>query len=101
MGGATFPSTVHSEGGAMSIIAIGLDLDKNVFAVSGSDDAGKALLIKSAIKRDALLQTMAKLPPCLIGREACSGGRAARLLESGGGHCGQECARGLGDGQQR
>jgi transposase len=57
----------------MSIIAIGLDLAKNVFAVHGIDEAGKAVLIKPAVKRDALLQMIAKLPPCLIGMEACSG----------------------------
>ncbi len=57
----------------MSIIAIGLDLAKNVFAVHGIDEFGKAALIKPAVKRDALLQLIAKLPPCLIGMEACSG----------------------------
>ncbi|MBA4107969.1 MAG: IS110 family transposase [Leptothrix sp. (in: Bacteria)] len=57
----------------MSIIAIGLDLAKNVFAVHGIDEAGKAALIKPAVKREALMQLIAKLPPCLIGMEACSG----------------------------
>ncbi|MDO9005119.1 MAG: IS110 family transposase [Aquabacterium sp.] len=57
----------------MSIIAIGLDLAKNVFAVHGIDEAGKAVLIKPAVKRDALLPMIAKLPSCLIGMEACSG----------------------------
>jgi hypothetical protein len=37
MGGAKFPSTVHSEGEVMTIIAIGIDLAKNVFAVHGVD----------------------------------------------------------------
>jgi hypothetical protein len=60
MGSATFPSTVHSELGVMRIIAIGLDLDKNVFAVHGIDEVGKAVLPKPAGKREALLQTMAK-----------------------------------------
>ncbi|CAH0354796.1 hypothetical protein AQB9606_03946 [Aquabacterium sp. CECT 9606] len=32
----------------MSIIAIGLDLAKNVFAMHGIDEAGKTLLIKPA-----------------------------------------------------
>jgi hypothetical protein len=46
MGGATFPSTVHSEGEVMTIIAIGIDLAKNVFAVHGVDEAGKAVLVR-------------------------------------------------------
>jgi hypothetical protein len=62
----------------MSIIAIGPDLDKNVFAVHGIDDAGKAVLVKPAVKRGALLQTMAKLPPRL------SAGRHAPVAERRG-----------------
>ena len=57
----------------MAIIAIGIDLAKNVFAVHGVDEAGKAVLVRPAVRRDALLELVAKLPPCLIGMEACSG----------------------------
>ena len=57
----------------MTIIAIGLDWAKNVFAIHGVDATGKAVLIKPTVKRDALLALIAKLPPCLIGMEACSG----------------------------
>ena len=57
----------------MAIIAIGIDLAKNVFAVHGVDAAGKAVLVRPAVRRDALLELIAKLPPCLIGMEACSG----------------------------
>ncbi len=57
----------------MAIIAIGIDLAKNVFAVHGVDETGKAVLIKPSVRRDALLELIAKQPPCVIGMEACSG----------------------------
>ena len=57
----------------MSIITIGIDLAKNVFAVHGIDDSGKAVLVKPKVARDKLLELVANLPPCLIGMEACSG----------------------------
>lgn len=57
----------------MAIIAIGVDLAKNVFAVHGVDETGKAVLIEPSVRRDALLELIAKQPPCVIGMEACSG----------------------------
>jgi transposase len=57
----------------MSIITVGIDLAKNVFAVHGVDDNGKAALVKPKVTRDKLLELVAQLPPCLIGMEACSG----------------------------
>lgn len=57
----------------MHIITIGIDLAKNVFAVHGVDENGKAALIKPKVARDQLLPLIANLPPCLIGMEACSG----------------------------
>jgi transposase len=57
----------------MTIIAIGIDLAKNVFAVHGVDETGKAALVRPSVKRDALLELIAKQPPCVIGMEACSG----------------------------
>lgn len=38
----------------------------------GVDVYGKCVLRKT-VKRNKLLDTFAKLPPCLIGMEACSG----------------------------
>ena len=57
----------------MAIVTVGIDLAKNVFAVHGVDESGKAVLIRPSIKRAGLLELVAKLPPCLIGMEACSG----------------------------
>lgn len=57
----------------MSIITVGIDLAKNVFAVHGVDDNGKSVLVKPRVSREHLLPLIAQLPPCLIGMEACSG----------------------------
>ena len=57
----------------MSIITVGIDLAKNVFAVHGVDDNGKAVLVKPKVSREHLLPLVAQLPPCVIGMEACSG----------------------------
>jgi transposase len=57
----------------MNIVTIGIDLAKNIFAVHGVDENGKAALVKPKVARDQLLTVIANLPPCLIGMEACSG----------------------------
>ena len=57
----------------MSIITVGIDLAKNVFAVHGVDETGKAVLVKPKVSRDQLATLIAQLPPCLIGMEACTG----------------------------
>lgn len=57
----------------MGIVAVGIDLAKNVFAVHGVDDNGKYALVKPKVARADLLALIAQLPPCLIGMEACSG----------------------------
>jgi len=57
----------------MSIMTVGIDLAKNVFAVHGVDEAGRAVLVKPKVARANLLELIAQLPPCVIGMEACSG----------------------------
>ena len=57
----------------MSIITVGIDLAKNVFAVHGVDDTGRPALVKPKVSRADLLPLIAQLPPCTIGMEACSG----------------------------
>ena len=69
----------------MSIITVGIDLAKNVFAVHGIDESGKPVLIKPKVARDHLAALIAQLPPCLIGMEACSGAHHwARLFREYG-----------------
>lgn len=59
----------------MSIITIGIDLAKNIFAVHGVNEAGKSELVKPKVSREQLLPLVVNLPPCLIGMEACTGER--------------------------
>ena len=54
----------------MEITTIGLDLAKNVFQVHGVDPRGKAVLRKQ-LRREQMVEYFARLPPCLIGMEAC------------------------------
>ena len=69
----------------MSIIVIGIDLAKSVFAVHGVNQDGKAELVKPRVSRDQLLPLIAQLRPCLIGMEACTGAHHwARLFRQHG-----------------
>jgi len=56
----------------MNITTIGIDLAKTTFSLHGIDERGRAGLRKT-VSRKKLLLTLAQLPPCLIGMEACSG----------------------------
>ncbi len=54
----------------MTITTIGVDLAKNVFQVHGIDAAGEVVLRK-VLRRRQVIPFFAKLPPCLVGMEAC------------------------------
>ena len=54
----------------MQITTIGLDLAKSVFQVHGVDASGQVVVRKS-LRRAQMLPFFAKLPPCLVGIEAC------------------------------
>ena len=53
------------------VSTIGLDLAKNVFQVHGADASG-AVVIRRALRRGKVLGFFARLPPCLVGLEACA-----------------------------
>lgn len=55
----------------MKIKTIGLDLAKSVFQVHGVDADGKTELVKR-LHRKQMLPFFSRLPPCLIGVEACA-----------------------------
>ncbi len=57
----------------MTVVFLGIDLAKNVFALHGVDAAGKPCLVRPQVRRDQLTELIAKLPPCTIAMEACSG----------------------------
>jgi len=50
---------------------IGLDLAKKVFQVHGVDEAGE-VTVRRAVRRSQVLAYFGKLPPCLVGMEACA-----------------------------
>lgn len=56
----------------LEIAIVGLDLAKNVFQVHGADTEGAPVLRKK-LRRTEVLPFFAKLPPCLVGMEACGG----------------------------
>jgi transposase len=57
----------------MSIVHVGIDLAKNVFALHGVNSSGVVLLRQPKVARAKLNALVASLPPCTIGIEACSG----------------------------
>jgi len=54
-----------------TVTLIGLDIAKSVFQVHGIDAAGKAV-IRKQLKRARVIPFFMKLPPCLVGIEACA-----------------------------
>ena len=54
-----------------AITTIGLDIAKSVFQVHGVD-AGGQVVIRRQLKRRYVLAFFRKLPPCLVGIEACA-----------------------------
>ncbi len=56
----------------MNITRIGIDLVKQVFQVHGMDRFEQVVKRKQ-LRRAQLLNYFRKLPPCLIGMEACGG----------------------------
>jgi len=68
----------------MKVMAIGVDLAKNLIQLHGVDAQGKVAL-KKQLKRNQVLSFFANLSPCVIGMEACAGAHHwARKLESFG-----------------
>lgn len=67
------------------ITTVGIDLAKNVFSLHGVDGAGRTVL-RRTVRRDRLAETVAALPRCLIGMEACSGAHEWGRRFQGHGH---------------
>jgi transposase len=55
----------------MEISAIGLDLAKSVFQVHGVD-ASHVVAVRQRLRRSDVLEFFRRLPPCLVGMEACA-----------------------------
>jgi transposase len=54
----------------MQITTVGLDLAKRVFQVHAVDASG-GVVVRKALRRSQVLPFFTRLPPCLIGMEAC------------------------------
>jgi transposase len=54
-----------------TVTTIGLDIAKSVFQVHGVDAAGQ-VVVRRQLKRRYVLAFFEKLPPCLVGIEACA-----------------------------
>ena len=54
-----------------TVSTIGLDIAKSVFQVHGVDAAGQ-VIVRRQLKRRYVLAFFQKLPPCLVGIEACA-----------------------------
>ena len=54
-----------------TVTTIGLDIAKSVFQVHGIDAEGR-VIIRRQLKRRYVLGFFQKLPPCLVGIEACA-----------------------------
>jgi transposase len=68
----------------MQITTIGLDLAKSVFQVHGVDALGRVVAARQ-LRRGQMLAFFSKLPPCLVGMEACATAHhwARALIELG------------------
>lgn len=55
----------------MTITILGIDIAKSVFQLHGVDEIG-GVVIRKKLRRSAVLNTLRKLEPCLIGMEACA-----------------------------
>src|SRR3981189_2167311 len=53
------------------ITTIGLDLAKNVFQLHAVDEAG-SVVMRRRLRRGQVLAFFARIPPCLVGMEACA-----------------------------
>jgi transposase len=67
------------------VSTLGIDLAKNIFSVHGVDAQG-AVVLRRTVSRNKLAELVVKLPPCLIGMEACSGAHEWARRFGGFGH---------------
>ena len=76
------------------VTTVGLDIAKSVFQVHGVDAAGQ-VVIRRQLKRRYVLAFFQKLPPCLVGIEACASSHHwSRELKASGSK--PDCTGGLG-----
>ena len=64
--------TMDKNSADKTIVVLGIDLAKQSFQLHGINGKGKTVLRKK-LSRSKLMEFMARLKPCLVGMEACSG----------------------------
>jgi transposase len=69
----------------MKIAVLGIDLGKNVCSIVGLDGSG-AVILRRRVRRDTLIELVAKLPACVVGMEACCGAHHLGRLFAAQGH---------------
>jgi transposase len=69
----------------MSIVILGVDLGKNSCSIVGVDGAG-AVVVRRTMRRQTLIDYVAKLPACVVAMEACCGAHHLGRLFASQGH---------------
>ena len=69
----------------MDIAVLGVDLGKNICSVVGLDGSG-AVVMRRKMRRETLIALAEKLPPCVVGMEACCGAHHLGRLFAAHGH---------------
>ena len=69
----------------MDIAVLGVDLGKNVCSVVGLDPSG-AVVMRRKVRRERLIALAEKLPPCVVGMEACCGAHHVGRVFAAHGH---------------
>jgi transposase len=69
----------------MDIAVLGVDLGKTVCSVVGLDTSG-AVVMRRKVRRETLIALAEKLPPCVVGMEACCGAHHVGRVLTAHGH---------------
>ena len=76
---------VQKEERVMDIMVLGVDLGKNVCSVVGLEASG-AVVMRRKVRRETLIALTEKLPPCVVGMEACCGAHYLGRVFAAHGH---------------
>ena len=68
-----------------TISVLGVDLGKNICSVVGLDASG-AIVMRRKMRRETLIALAEKLPPCVVGMEACCGAHHLGRVFAAHGH---------------
>ena len=83
--GAVRSPAVQKEERVMDITVLGVDLGKNVCSVVGLEASG-AVVMRRKVRRETLIALAEKLPPCVVGMEACCGAHYLGRVFAAHGH---------------